>query len=145
MKITKEDYKKVIEVLYKFKSNSMYLSSDNKIREYTDLIKLGGGGDITGIRPKYAISDSVLNTVINIEKIQNDEFYLTAYKEYSVVVRAMSRFIPAVMDVFTEMFYNKKTKYEIMDALPYCERQIERFKKTVIYITYDELKRERLL
>lgn len=133
MKIPKEEYKESIGYLKRYNYNSInILTIRNDIIGLRD-ISLDG-------MPKapYKISDSVLNSVIELQ--ENKELN-KSIKEYKIVVQAIQLISEDAKTIFEEMYIKGKRKYDIMTGSGMSERSFGRKKQELIYAINKQIKK----
>lgn len=133
MRIPKEEYKKVIEILERYNYNRL-----NIIQRQSDILSLSLGGNNEG-RAKYSISDSTLSKVLRLE---SDKSLQKSINEFKIVNRVLALVKKETNEVFEKIFVERKTKWEAIDELHLSEGTYKRRKNELIYTTYKEMKND---
>lgn len=131
MRIPKEEYREVINVLKRYSYNCL-----NIIQRQTDILSLSVSGGGEG-GSKYNISDSTLNKVLRIEE---DTDLQRSIKEFKAVKRVLYLVGKDVREVFNKLYIEQKTKWEIIEELHISEETYKRRKRELIYTAYKETK-----
>jgi len=132
MRIPKEEYKEAIGYLKRYNYNVT-----NIINMRADIISLSAVC-INGMpKTPYNISDSVLNSVIELQ--ENAELS-KSIKEYKIVIQATQLISEDAKTIFKEMYIKGNSKWDIINK-GMSERTFERRKKELIYTIHKEIKK----
>ena len=102
-----------------------------------DIMNISGNG-IDGMpKAPYSISDSVFNSVIQLQ--ENQELQI-ALKEYKAVVQALQLVSKDSKYIFEQLYVKSKTKWEILSS-GMSERTYFRRKRELICAVSKELKK----
>lgn len=89
-------------------------------------------------KPKYSISDSTLNKVIQLE--ENKELQ-KSIKEYKIVTQALELVNNDCKTIFEELYQKNKYKWDIINDNGLSERTFVRRKSDLIYAVHNEIKK----
>lgn len=132
MKIPKEEYREAIGYLKRYNYNFI-----NIINIRSDIINLGPI-NINGMpKTPYNISDSVLNSVI---ELQENEELNKSIKEYKAVMQATQLVSEDAKNIFKQMYIKGKSKWDIIGS-GLSERTYERRKAELILAVNKEIKK----
>ena len=97
------------------------------------------GNGIDGMpKAPYSISDSVFNSVIQLQ--ENQELQ-KALKEYKAVVQALQLVSKDSKYIFEQLYVKSKSKWEIINEINVSEETYKRRKRDLIYAVNGELKK----
>ncbi len=131
MKLPNEEYKKATNCLKRYNYNCL------KIMTIRDDIMSISGINIDGMpKAKYNVSDSVLNSVI---QLQEDPDIQIALKECKAVNQAKLLVSEDSLYIFEELYRKGKSKWEIINELHISEETFKRRKRELIYAVYEEI------
>ena len=131
MRIPKEEYREVINILKRYSYNCL-----NIIQRQNDILSLSVSGDSEG-RSKYSISDSTLNKVLRLEEDVNLQ---RSIREFKLVKRTLFLVSSDARYIFDKLFIEQKSKWNIIDELHISEETYKRRKSELVYTTYNEMK-----
>ena len=133
MRIPKEEYKEAIGYLKRYNYNVT-----NIINIQADIISLSAVC-IDGMpKTPYSVSDSVLNSVI---ELQENEELNKSIKEYKIVMQATQLVSADAKTIFEEMYIKGKSKWDIIVDNNMSEGTYKRRKSELVYAVYKEIKK----
>ena len=133
MRLPKEEYKQANNCLKRYNYNCIMILN---IR--ADIMSISGNG-IDGMpKAPYSISDSVFNSVIQLQ--ENQELQ-KALKEYKAVVQALQLVSKDSKYIFEQLYVKSKSKWEIINEINVSEETYKRRKRDLIYAVNGELKK----
>ena len=133
MRLPKEEYKQANNYLKRYNYNCVKILN---IR--ADIMSIGGNG-IDGLpKAPYSISDSVFNSVI---QLQENEELQRALKEYKAVVQALQLVSEDSKYIFEHLYVKSKNKWEIINEINVSEETYKRRKRDLIYAVNEEIKK----
>lgn len=133
MRLPKEEYKQANNCLKRYNYNCVMILN---IR--ADIMSISGNG-IDGMpKAPYSISDSVFNSVIQLQ--ENQELQV-ALKEYKAVVQALQLVSKDSKYIFEQLYVKSKSKWEIINEINVSEETYKRRKRDLIYAVNEELKK----
>lgn len=132
MRIPKEEYREAIGYLKRYNYNVT-----NIINMRADIISLSAVC-IDGMpKSPYNVSDSVLNSVI---ELQENEDLNKSIKEYKIIMQATQLVSADAKTIFEEMYIKGKSKWDIIGK-GMSERTFERRKAELIKAVHKEIKK----
>ncbi len=134
MRLSREDYKKAEGYLKRYNYNCINILSIRNDIMSLSAVNLDG-------MPKapYSISDSVFNSVIQLQ--ENRELN-KSINEYKIVARALQLVGEDSKTVFEELYRKGKSKWYIIDdILKTSEETFKRRKRALIYAVDKEIKK----
>ncbi|MBR6688793.1 MAG: hypothetical protein IKL68_02115 [Clostridia bacterium] len=132
MRLPKEEYKRANNCLKRYNYNCIMILN---IR--ADIMSISGNG-IDGMpKAPYSISDSVFNSVIQLQ--ENQELQI-ALKEYKAVVQALQLVSKDSKYIFEQLYVKSKSKWEIINS-GMSESTYFRRKRELICAVNKELKK----
>ena len=132
MRLKKEDYNKAVGILKRYNYNCL-----NIINTRADTLSLSAGINDGTPKAQYKISDTVCDTVIQLE--ENKELQKSIL-EYKIVRQALELVSNDARYIFEELYQKNKTKWEIINS-GMSERTFGRRKKELIYEIDKEIKK----
>ena len=133
MKIPKEEYREVVEILKRYNYNRL-----NIIQRQSDILSLSINGNGDG-RSKYSISDSTLNKVLRLE---SDKSLQRSIKEFKLVNRVLELVRSETREVFAKLYVEQKGKWKTIDELHISEETYKRRKRELIYVAHEEIRKK---
>lgn len=133
MRLPKEEYNKANKCLKRYNYNCNMILN---IR--SDIVSLKGNYLDGMPKAAYNISDTVFNTLIELE--ENEELQ-EAINEYKAVTQALELVNKDCVYIFEELYKKGKSKWEIITNLHVSEETYKRRKRELIYTVYEELKK----
>jgi hypothetical protein len=134
MRLSREEYKKAKGYLKRYNYNCINILNIRNDIMTVSAVKLDG-------LPKapYSISDTVLNSVIQLQ--ENEELNRSIH-EYKIVVQALQLVSEDSKIIFEELYQKSRNKwYIINDILHTSEETYKRRKRELIYAVYEEIKK----
>lgn len=133
MKLSREEYKKAEGYLKRFNYNCV-----NILNIRNDIITLSAV-TLDGLpKAPYSISDSVFNTVVQLQ--ENKELNKSIH-EYKIVYQALQLVSEDSKTVFEELYQKSKNKWDIMNEKGLSERTFVRRKGELINTVHKEIKK----
>lgn len=133
MRLPKEEYKQANNCLKRYNYNCIMILN---IR--ADIMSISANG-IDGMpKAPYSISDSVFNSVMQLQ--ENQELQ-KALKEYKAVLQALQLVSKDSKYIFEQLYVKSKNKWEIINEINVSEETYKRRKRDLIYAVNDELKK----
>ena len=133
MKLSREDYKKAEGYLKRFNYNCV-----NILNIRNDIITLSAV-TLDGLpKAPYSISDTVFNTVIQLQ--ENRELQ-KSINEYKIVYQALQLVSEDSRIIFNELYQKSRNKWDIMIEKGLSERTFVRRKGELIRTVFKELKK----
>lgn len=130
MRLKKEEYDIAKKCLIHYKYNL------KKLKDIRDDIIDIGSPKLDGLpKAKYSNSNTVLATII---KLENDKELQKVYIEYNAVNQALDLINKDCEDLFKLYYYDRKSKYDVIETLNISKRTYERRKKELIYAVFRE-------
>ena len=133
MRLSKEEYKKAEGCLRRYNYNCV-----NILNIRSDAMSIKAINNDGMPRPKYNISDSVSNCII---QLQENKYLQEALKECKAVENALLLVNKDCKTVFQKFYVESKSKWEVIDELKASEETYKRRKKALIYTVHRELKK----
>ena len=131
MRLPNEEYKKAVNCLKRYNYNCL------KIMTIRDDIMSISGMNIDGMpKAQYNISDSVINSVIQLQ--ENVELQ-KAIREYKAVNQAKLLVNEDCLYIFEELYRKGKSKWDIINELNISEETYKRRKRELIYTVHKEI------
>ncbi len=98
-----------------------------------------GSPNIDGMpKAPYGVSDSVLNSVI---QIQENEELQKSIREYQVVIQALTLVNAESKLIFEKEYRESKYKWDVIELLSKSEETYKRRKRDLIYAVHKELQK----
>lgn len=133
MRLSREEYKKAEGYLKRYNYNCI-----NILNIRNDIISLSSV-NIDGLpRAPYSISDTVFNSVIQLQ--ENKELN-KSIQEYKIVGQALQLISNDSKTIFIELYQKGKSKWDIMNEKGFSERTFVRRKSELINTVFKELKK----
>lgn len=136
MRLSKEEYKMAEGCLKRYNYNCVTILN---IR--ADVMSLGAVNYDGMPKAKYNISDSVSNSII---QLQENKYLQVAMKECRAVEQALLLVKKDSKYIFEEFYVKSKSKWEVMST-GISERTFGRRKRDLIYTVFKELKKMDML
>lgn len=133
MRLSKEDYKKANDCLKRYNYNCI-----NILNIRADIISIGSPATDGMPKAPYRISDSVFNSVI---QLQEDKQLQKSISEYKAVIQALELVNADSKLIFEELYIKGKSKWEIINDNGLSERTYFRRKSELIKTVHKELKK----
>ena len=86
----------------------------------------------------YAVSNTVLNKVIQMEE---NESLQRSIREYKAVIQALTLVNTEAKAIFEKEYRESKSRWEVINVLNISESTYERRKKQLIYTVNKEIKK----
>jgi DNA-directed RNA polymerase specialized sigma subunit len=131
MRLSKEEYRKAEGCLKRYNYNCVTILN---IR--SDVMSIGAINYDGMPKPKYNISDSVSNCII---QLQENKYLQEALKECTAVEKALLLVNKDCKTVFQKFYVESKSKWEVVDELNASEETYKRRKRNLIYTVHREL------
>lgn len=133
MRLSKEEYKKAEGCLKRYNYNCVTILN---IR--ADIMSLSSAG-IDGMpKAKYNISDSVSNSII---QLQENKYLQIALKECKAVEQALLLIDADSKYIFEQFYIKSRIKWDIIKDLNVSEETYKRRRRNLIYTVNTELKK----
>ena len=133
MRLSKEDYKKANDCLKRYNYNCI-----NILNIRADIISIGSPATDGMPKAPYRISDSVFNSVI---QLQEDKQLQKSISEYKAVTQALELVNADSKLIFEELYIKNKYKWDIINDNGLSERTFVRRKGELIRAVHKELKK----
>lgn len=133
MRLSKEDYKKANDCLKRYNYNCI-----NILNIRADIISIGSPATDGMPKAPYRISDSVFNSVI---QLQEDKQLQKSISEYKAVIQALELVNADSKLIFEELYIKGKSKWEIINLMNTSEETYKRRKRDLIYAVEKEIKK----
>ena len=133
MRLSKEEYKKAEGCLKRYNYNCVTILN---IR--ADIMNLSSSGLDGMPKAKYNISDSVANSVI---QLQENKYLQIALKECKAVEQALLLVDADSKYIFEQFYVKSKMKWDIIRDLSVSEETYKRRRRNLIYTVSTELKK----
>lgn len=133
MRLSKEEYKEAEGCLKRYNYNCVTILN---IR--ADVMSIGSA-NLEGMpKSKYNISDSVSNSII---QLQENIYLQKALKECKAVEKSLLLVNSDSRFIFEQLYVKSKNKWEIIKELSVSEETYKRRKRHLIYTVNNELKK----
>ena len=133
MRLSKEEYKEAEGCLKRYNYNCVTILN---IR--ADVMSLGAVNYDGMPKTKYNISDSVSNSII---QLQENKYLQNSLKECRAVEQALLLVNEDSKFIFQKLYVESKNKWDVINELNFSEETYKRRRKNLIYAVHRELKR----
>ena len=133
MRLSKEEYRKAEGCLKRYNYNCV-----NILNIRSDVMSISAINYDGMPKPKYNISDSVSNSII---QLQENKYLQEALRECKAVENTLLLVNQDCKKIFQKFYVESKCKWEVIEELKASEETYKRRKRNLIYTVHKELKK----
>ena len=132
-RLSKEDYREAVGCLKRYNYNCI-----NIMNIQSDILSLSIAPADGMPRTPYAVSNTVLNKVIQMEE---NESLQRSIREYKAVIQALTFVNAESKLIFEKEYRESRYKWDVIELLSKSEETYKRRKRELVYAVHNELKK----